>query len=174
MKDHKRHLAADELASYFATVRKLPKLSREEEHGLAIEARGGDVIARQRLVRHSLGFVVAIARKLTLGTVRLDDVIQEGNLGLVRATETFDPNVGTRFETYAVWWIRANIGKYLKEARSIVRPRGGTNALADVSLDVSFDQDDDSTRLDRVEDDGPGPEDTFLTNAAIRALGATR
>ena len=170
MKHPTRHLAADELASYLDTVRRLPKLSREEEHLLAVEARGGDVRARHRLVRHSLGFVVGIARKLHLGAVRLEDDIQEGNLGLIRALETFDPHAGTRFSTYAVWWVRAYVGKYVKEARSIVRPRGGTNALADFSLDASIDEEDDTTHLARVEDDRPGPEDTFLTNERVREV----
>ena len=120
--------------------------------------------AKQKLVRHNLAFVVAIARKQRRGTVRLDDLIQEGNAGLMRAVEKFDPHAGTRFSTYAVWWIRAYIGKYLKEARSSVRPRSGTNAVADLSLDSRIDDDDDTTHLDRVADPGPGPEDEYLAH----------
>jgi RNA polymerase primary sigma factor len=164
---HRRH---DELGPYLDAVRSASRLSGEEEHWLAIAARTGDASARQRLVEHSLGFVVAYARKLHLGTVRLDDVIQEGNLGLVRAMETFDPYAGTRFATYAVWWIRAYVGKYLKEARSIVRPRVGTVAHADLSLDAPFDEEDDSTHLDRVEDDRPGPEEELVTNETAREV----
>src|SRR5512133_1194491 len=145
-------------------------MSREEEHRLAIAARGGDEDARQQLVQRSLGFVVAFARKLRLGAVRLDDVIQEGNLGLIRALETFDPHAGTRFSTYAVWWVRAYIGRYVKEARSIVRPRGGTLAAADLSLDSAIDDDDGASHLDRVEDDRPGPEDSFMTNETAREV----
>lgn len=168
----------EELAPYLETIRASPPLSREEEHALAVRARKGDVGARQRLVRHNLAFVVAIARKQRRGTVRLDDVIQEGNVGLMRAAEKFDPDAGTRFSTYAVWWIRAYIGKYLKEARSSVRPQSGTVAQADLSLDSAVDEENETTHLERIEDDAPGPEDTFLASEAdgeVRdALGRIR
>ena len=164
------HRRDEKLALYLDTVRRSPRLPREEEHRLAVEARAGDVRARHRLVQHSLGLVVASVRKLHLGVVRLDDVIQEGNLGLIRALQTFDPDAGTRFSTYAIWWIRAYIGKYVKEARSIVRPRGGTIAVADLSLDAVVDEEDDTTHLDRVEDDRPGPEDALLTSESAREV----
>jgi RNA polymerase primary sigma factor len=168
----------EELAPYLKAVRDYPPLTREEEHGLAIKARKGDVAARQKLVRHNLAFVVAISRKQRRGTVRLDDLIQEGNVGLMRAVEKFDPHAGTRFSTYAVWWIRAYVGKYLKEARSTVRPQSGTVAQPDFSLDSYIDEDGDVSHLERIEDDGPGPEDRFLSSEGdteVRdALGKVR
>ena len=168
----------EELAPYLKAVRDYPPLTRDDEHTLAIRARKGDVTAKQKLVRHNLAFVVAIARKQRRGTVRLDDLIQEGNVGLMRAVEKFDPHAGTRFSTYAVWWIRAYIGKYLKEARSTVRPQSGTVAQPDLSLDSAIDEEGDATHLERIEDDGPGPEDTYLTeegNREVRdALGKVR
>ena len=94
----------EELAPYLKAVRDYPPLTRDEEHALAVRARKGEVSAKQKLVRHNLAFVVAIARKQRRGTVRLDDLIQEGNVGLMRAVEKFDPHAGTRFSTYAVWW----------------------------------------------------------------------
>src|SRR5512146_546205 len=168
----------EELASYLEMIREYPPLSREVEHTLAVRARRGEVAARKLLVQHNLAFVVAIARKQRRGTVRLDDVIQEGNVGLMRAVEKFDPDAGTRFSTYAVWWIRAYIGKYLKEARSSVRPQSGTVAQADLSLDSAIDEEGDATHLDRIEDEGPGPEDTYLQSEGDRdvrdALGKVR
>src|SRR5512146_2258720 len=168
----------EELASYLEMIREYPPLSREVEHTLAVRARRGEVAARKLLVQHNLAFVVAIARKQRRGTVRLDDVIQEGNVGLMRAVEKFDPRVGTRFSTYAVWWIRAYIGKHLKEARSAVRPPSGTVAAADLSLDVSVEDDGDVSHLDRIEDDGPGPEDAYLASEGDQrvrdALGKVR
>jgi RNA polymerase primary sigma factor len=152
----------DELAPYLKAVRDFPPLSREEEHAAAVRVRRGDMAAKQKLVRHNLAFVVAIARKQRRGTVRLDDLIQEGNVGLMRAVEKFDPGAGTRFSTYAVWWIRAYVGKYLKEARSTVRPQSGTVAQPDMSLDSAVDEDGETTHLERIEDDGPGPEDLYL------------
>jgi RNA polymerase primary sigma factor len=168
----------EELAPYLKAVRDFPPLTREEEHAYAIKARKGDVAARQKLVRHNLAFVVAISRKQRRGTVRLDDLIQEGNVGLMRAVEKFDPHAGTRFSTYAVWWIRAYVGKYLKEARSTVRPQSGTVAQPDFSLDSYIDEDGDVSHLERIEDDGPGPEDRYLSSEGdieVRdALGKVR
>jgi RNA polymerase primary sigma factor len=163
----------DDLATYLKTIRAYPPLARDEEHALAIRARAGDARATQTLVRHNLAFVVAIARKQRLGTVRLDDVIQEGNVGLLRAVQKFDPHAGTRFSTYAVWWIRAYIGKYLKEARSTVRPQSGTVAQADFSLDTAVDEEGDVSHLDRLEDGGPGPEDAYLAHEGDRAVRAS-
>src|SRR5512139_1074446 len=160
----------EELAPYLKAVRDFPPLTREEEHALALKARKGDVSARQKLVRHNLAFVVAISRKQRRGTVRLDDLIQEGNVGLMRAVEKFDPHAGTRFSTYAVWWIRAYVGKYLKEARSTVRPQSGTVAQADFSLDTTVDEDGETTHLERIEDDGPGPEETYLLSEGDREV----
>jgi RNA polymerase primary sigma factor len=168
----------DELAPYLKAVRDFPPLSREEEHTAAVRARKGDVRSKQKLVRHNLAFVVAIARKQRRGTVRLDDLIQEGNVGLMRAVEKFDPGAGTRFSTYAVWWIRAYVGKYLKEARSTVRPQSGTVAQPDMSLDSAVDEEGETTHLERIEDDGPGPEDLYLQTEGDRdvreALGKVR
>ncbi len=168
----------DELAPYLRAVRDFPPLSREEEHTTAVRARKGDVKAKQKLVRHNLAFVVAISRKQRRGTVRLDDLIQEGNVGLMRAVEKFDPGAGTRFSTYAVWWIRAYVGKYLKEARSTVRPQSGTVAQPDMSLDSSVDEEGETTHLERLEDDGPGPEELYLQTEGDRdvreALGKVR
>jgi RNA polymerase primary sigma factor len=167
-----------DLAAYLEAVRHFPPLSRDEEHALAVRVRKGEVEAKQTLVRHNLAFVIAIARKQRRGTVGLSDLIQEGNVGLMRAAEKFDPHVGTRFSTYAVWWIRAHIGKYLKEARSAVRSQSGTVAQSDLSLDSAIDAEDDATHLDRVEDVGPGPEGSYLLfegNREVRdALGRAR
>jgi RNA polymerase primary sigma factor len=160
----------EELAPYLEAVRHFPPLSRDEEHAVALRARKGEVKAKQKLVRHNLAFVVFVARKQRRGTVRLDDLIQEGNAGLMRAVEKFDPQVGTRFSTYGVWWINAYIGKYLREARSTVRPQSGTVALPDLSLDSAIDGAGDATHLDRIEDEGPGPEDDYLRSEGDREV----
>ena len=160
----------DELAPYLRGLRAFPPLSRAEEHALALRARAGDVEAKQKLVRHNLAFVLVIARKQRRGSVRLDDVIQEGNLGLLRAVDKFDPHAGTRFLTYAAWWIRAYIGKYLKEARSTVRPRSGTVAQNDVSLDGSPCEEGEVPSLERVADEAPGPEATYLSAETTREV----
>jgi RNA polymerase sigma factor (sigma-70 family) len=160
----------DDLAPYLEGIRGFPPLSREEEHALALRARMGDVAAKQKLVRHNLAFVVAFARKQRRGTVRLDDLVQEGNVGLLRAVDKFDPHAGTRFLTYAGWWIRAHIGKYLKEARSAVRPQSGTVAQADLSLDGAAGDEDETPLIERLEDESPSPESAYLSTERDRAV----
>jgi RNA polymerase primary sigma factor len=166
----RRSTEHEELARYLRAVRDLLRLSRHEEHALAVRARKGDVQAKQKLVRHNLTFVVAIARMQHRGTVPLEDLIQEGNVGLMRAVEKFDPRAGVRFSTYAVWWIRAYVGKYLRQARSTVRPQSGTVAQPDLSLDIAVGEEGDTTHLDRIEDEGPGPEDDYLQAEGDRAV----
>jgi RNA polymerase primary sigma factor len=160
----------EDLPYYLKAVREYPPLSREEEHALALRAGRGDASAEQKLVRHNLALVLAIARKQRRGTVRLDDLVQEGNVGLMRAVEKFDPQAGTRFSTYAVWWIRAYVGRYLREARSMVRPRSGAVAQPDVSLDAAIGENDDATHLELLEDDGVGPEGWYLSAESDRSV----
>ncbi len=169
---------SEELASYYQQIKCYPPLTRAEEHSWAMRARKGEVLARQKLVQHNLAFVIVIARKQRRGTVRLDDLIQEGNLGLLRAVEKFDPHAGTRFLTYAAWWIRAFIGRYLMRARSSVRPTGTIVAQDDLSLDRTIGDEDDRSYLELVEDDAPDPEESCLrseTDREVRdALGKVR
>jgi RNA polymerase primary sigma factor len=159
-----------ELTPYLDSIRRQRLLTRAQEHALALRARGGEVAARDELVRRNLGLVVSVIRKHRRGDVPLDDLVQEGNLGLIRAVEKFDPDAGTRFSTYATWWIRAYVGRYLKGARSAVRPRSGTVALPDFSLDAPLGEDGDTTFLERLEDQGPGPEDAAASSRADRRV----
>jgi RNA polymerase sigma-32 factor len=113
---------AAECASYLSLVHRSPKLSRELEHELAQRWRGqGDTSARDLLARSQLRNVVTIARRYRHETcATLDELIAEGNFGLLQALANFDPERGTRFVTYAVYWIRAHISQYLLRSRSLV------------------------------------------------------
>jgi RNA polymerase sigma-32 factor len=117
-----KQMSQSSSAGYLAAVRLSPKLSREREHELALRWRGhGDTSARDELVRSQLRHVVAIARRYRAqNCATLDELIAEGNFGLLQALEKFDPDRGTRFVTYAVYWIRANISQYLVRSRSLV------------------------------------------------------
>lgn len=150
----------EELQRYLRSLPRYEALTREEEARIARRVRRGDASAREELIKRNLPFVVAIAKKNIGRGARLDDLIQEGNLGLMRAVEKFDTARGTRFSTYAIWWIRAYIQKHLKEAHSMVRggEDGARRGLKDVSLDLTVDEDGDVTALDRLPDDGVGPE----------------
>ena len=95
------------LDRYIQQVRAIPKLSREEEHKLAIRAREGDQDAADRLVEANLRYVIAIGLQYRRYGVSIGDLIAEGSVGLVTAVRKFDPHRGTRFVTYAGYWIRA-------------------------------------------------------------------
>ena len=95
------------LDRYIQQVRASPKLSREDEHQLALRARDGDQDATDKLVEANLRYVVAIGLQYRRYGVTLGDLIAEGSVGLVTAVRKFDPHRGTRFVTYAGYWIRA-------------------------------------------------------------------
>jgi RNA polymerase primary sigma factor len=158
------------LAPYLRGARAHAPLAREEERDLASRARRGDTAARDRLVRANLALVVMVARKQIRGALPLEELVQEGNLGLLRAVEKFDPNAGTRFSTYAFWWIRAYIWRYLKQARSSVRPKSGTAAASDLSLDRAVGDEGDASYLDRIEDERPLAEEAYAASQGDRQL----
>jgi len=166
------HGPTDDLAAYSRAVRRFPPLTRAEEHAVAVRARRGDAAAVQQLVRHNLAFVIAVVRRQRCSPDILDDLIQEGNVGLLHAAERFDPHAGTRFCTYAVWWIRAFVGRYLRASRSSVRPRSGTVAQADASLDALVGEFGDVTALDLIPDEGPGSELRYFAAEHDRAVRA--
>ncbi len=106
---------------YLNEIRRYPLLSREEELDLARRARSGDAAARDRLVRSNLRFVVSIAKKYVGNGVALEDLINDGNVGLVKAAERFDPERGFKFISYAVWWIRQSILVSVSENSRMIR-----------------------------------------------------
>src|SRR3954470_9513373 len=150
----------ENLTSYLKGLGGHHQLTREQEYELAGRARKGDESARQLLATSNLAFVVAVAKKFANRGARLDDLIQEGNVGLMKAIEHFDPKKNVRFATYAVWWIRAYITRYLKDNRSQVR--GGESerpVMTDFSLDASLDEEGETTFLERLEDNEPSPDE---------------
>jgi RNA polymerase primary sigma factor len=167
------------LSNYLRHLNGRAQLSREEEYELSRRVKKGDEAARRQLALSNLAFVVAVAKKFANRGARLEDLIQEGNIGLMKAIEHFDAKKNVRFATYAVWWIRAYITRYLKDNRSQVR--GGESerqSMSDLSLDAAIDDDSDSTYLDQLEDPNPGPQAEVLgreTDEAVQAaLGRVR
>ncbi|HVF35141.1 MAG TPA: sigma-70 family RNA polymerase sigma factor, partial [Candidatus Saccharimonadia bacterium] len=96
----------DSIAAYLNEIGLIPLLAAEQEIALARALRGGDLEARQHLVEANLRLVVHAARHYGGRGLSLQDLIAEGNIGLIRAAEKFDPERGFRFSTYAMWWIR--------------------------------------------------------------------
>jgi len=109
------------LDQYLKEISAYPLLSREDEVSLAKDIRKGDDESLDRLVRSNLRFVVSVAKKYQNQGVALGDLINEGNLGLIRAAHKFDETKGIKFISYAVWWIRQAILQALAEQSRIVR-----------------------------------------------------
>jgi RNA polymerase primary sigma factor len=110
----------DAFQSYLHDIRGLSLLSHDEELTLAKRSQAGDGRARRRLIEANLRLVIAIARRYTNSGVPLIDLIQEGNLGLMRAAEKFDWKRGCHFGTYATWWIRQAISRAAGEQSRLI------------------------------------------------------
>jgi RNA polymerase primary sigma factor len=109
------------LETYLREINETSLLTADDEHELAIAIGAGDTKARDRMVRANLRLVVNIARGYTGKGLSLQDLIEEGNLGLLRAVEGFDPAIGTRFSTYASYWIKQSIKRALINTAKTIR-----------------------------------------------------
>ncbi|HUF93611.1 MAG TPA: sigma-70 family RNA polymerase sigma factor [Candidatus Limnocylindria bacterium] len=109
------------LGVYLRDISRIPLLGREEEAELARRVRQGDEAAKARMVESNLRLVVQIARRYRNRGLPLLDLIEEGNLGLLHAVDKFDPDRGTRFSTYATWWIRQAVTRALANQARIIR-----------------------------------------------------
>lgn len=118
------------LATYLKEINKIPLLSNEEEVELAEKAAAGDKLAKNKIINANLRFVVTIAKKYQKKGLDIEDLISEGNIGLINAIEKFDVSKGYRFISYAVWWIRQSILKAICEkSRPIRLPLNRANEL---------------------------------------------
>jgi RNA polymerase sigma factor (sigma-70 family) len=123
VRDETRETSRANLGVYLSEIARIPLLTREEEQALARRVRAGDEAAKQRMIEANLRLVVQIARRYLNRGLPLPDLIEEGNLGLLRAVEKFEPDRGTRFSTYATWWIRQAVTRALaNQARTIRLP----------------------------------------------------
>ena len=111
----------DSIKTYFKEITKIPLLSEEEEKELAIKKSLGDMEAKNKLMEANLRLVVSIAKRYTGRGIELLDLIQEGNVGLMRAVEKFDTNKGCRISTYATWWIRQAVIRVIADQSKNIR-----------------------------------------------------
>jgi RNA polymerase primary sigma factor len=122
------------LEVYFRDINRYPLLSREEEAALAIRIRQDDEEALRHLVRANLRFVVSVAKRYSGQGLQLSDLINEGNLGLLKAARRFDESRGYRFISYAVWWIRQAIMQaLLDKSRTVRLPQNQTALLIKIN-----------------------------------------
>ena len=117
----KKRKTEDNIAIYLKEISRIPMLSREEEEAIAHSAASGNKAARERLVNSNLRFVVTIAKKYQGLGLPLEDLISEGNVGLINAADRFDVDKGYHFISYAVWWIRQAIMSALCEKARMIR-----------------------------------------------------
>jgi RNA polymerase sigma-32 factor len=147
--------ATDSLQRYLTEIRRIPLLSREEEHALAVRwAEDGDRQAAWRLVTANLRLVVMIAREYQRAFHNLLDLVQEGNVGLLEAVKQFDPYRGIRFPSYAVWWIRAYIIRYVMNNWRLVKI-GTTQAQRKLFFNLAKER-------EKLEREGFSPEPKLI------------
>lgn len=151
----------DVLSIYLKQINKIPMISHEEEYELALKAQQGDKKAREKLINSNLRFVVTVAKKYQCQGLPLEDLINEGNIGLLTAIDKFEPDKGYHFISYAVWWIRQSIMKAVCEKSRAVRlPLNRANELFQIqkiqkalihdsgSTDVSVEEIADASGLE--------------------------
>ncbi len=114
-------LSDDSVKMYLREIGRVPLLNAKQEIELARRIKEGDIQAKRTLVRHNLRLVVSIAKKYINRGLPFLDLIQEGNLGLIRAAEKFDPERGYKFSTYATWWVRQGITRSLSDKSRTIR-----------------------------------------------------
>src|SRR5213082_738873 len=178
------------LDQYLREISQYPLITREEEVTLAQRIKRGDEEALDKLVRSNLRFVVSVAKKYQNQGVSLSDLINEGNLGLIRAAHKFDETKGIKFISYAVWWIRQAILQALAEQSRIVRvplsragavhrigrrssamtqELGREPTLQEIAVELQVPEDEQL--LDYLSDQfSPGPDDEVYDHALKRTI----
>jgi len=121
VREETRDTSRANLGVYLKEIGRIPLLSREEEQALARRVSAGDAQAKSRMIESNLRLVVQVARRYLNRGLPLPDLIEEGNLGLMRAVDKFEPERGLRFSTYATWWIRHTITRALANQARVIR-----------------------------------------------------
>jgi len=141
----------DSISKYFKEVRKSVVLTKNEEISLAKRIKKGDTKAIETLVKANLKFVVSVAKEYQGQGLQLQDLINEGNYGLVKAATRFDYKKGFRFISYAVWWIRQSIIQSLNDNARMVRlPSNVINKISKLNKEISKINDIDNFDLNLI------------------------
>jgi len=150
------HRESQSIEKYLHEIGKVDMISAEEEAALARRIRSGDQEALQKLVNANLRFVVSVAKQYQNNYLSLNDLINEGNLGLIKAAQKFDETRGFKFISYAVWWIRQSIIQAISEQSRLVRlPVNKVGALSKLSkvfaeLEQKYEREPTQEELSKV------------------------
>ena len=167
----------DTLTQYLGRIRGGRLLDAAEERELSRRSHEGDKEARARLIESNLRLVISIAKKYRGRGVSFEDLIQEGNAGLIRAVERFDPELGNRFSTYATWWIRQAVTRAVADhARAVRLPAHVVDALfrlrrAENALSLEFGRDASEEEL--AERLGTKPEEVRRLREVSQPIAST-
>ena len=159
------------LAKYLAHIGQGELLTHREEIDLSNGAKAGDARARQKLIEKNLRLVVSVAKKYRGYGLPFEDLIQEGNIGLMKAVEKFDPDRGWRFSTYATWWIRQAVQRAVADkGRTIRVPVHMTEKIRKVSRaynELSVEHEREPTEEEVAERLGWAVEEVRITTEAM-------
>lgn len=163
------------LSRYLQEIDRIPLIDLDEEIELAQKIHVGDSKAFDRLVKANLRFVISVAKQYQGRGLSLLDLINEGNIGLIKAAQSFDETRGFKFISYAVWWIRQGILQGIeKHSRLVKVPKGQDSDVSAVSEHVSLDApayaDDDRSLLDRIVDTDAPMADHNLEKESARKV----
>jgi len=123
---------------YMKEVSEIPMLTPQEEADLSVKAVSGDEAAAQELVTRNLRFVISVAKQYATDKISLEDLVNEGNIGLIKAVEKYDPTKGYKFISFAVWWVRKIIMEYVSNYGKTVRiPANRINELSKLNKYVA-------------------------------------
>ena len=147
---------SDILSQYFKEVSRYPLLTKAEEVDLAQRIENGDSYAREKMIQSNLRLAISIAKKYHKSGCSMEDLIQESNIGLMRAVEKFNWRKGFKFSTYACWWIRQAVSRHVSMQKNTVRIPSHANSLS-WKIKVMVDE--------YVEEFGSQPEDSEISDA---------
>jgi len=119
----------DMLTQYFKSISKYPLLTREQEVELAKKIEKGDKRAREKMINSNLRLAISIAKKYYRAGINIEDLIQESNIGLIKAVDKFDWRKGNKFSTYATWWITQSVRKEFLKLNSVIDVPGHASTL---------------------------------------------
>ena len=166
----------DTLTQYLGKIRGGRLLNAAEERELSSRSREGDEEARARLIESNLRLVISIAKKYRGRGVLFEDLIQEGNAGLIKAVERFDPSLGNRFSTYATWWIRQAVTRAVADhARTVRLPAHVVDAvfrLRRAESELSTELGRDATEEELALRLGTKPEEVRRLREVSQPIGS--